>query len=290
MSIADWTIKNYKLMLLATMLLLAVFVGFLAYKQATTGSIVVQGVEFRGGTQISFDVSEAPNTAGLEATLESKLGADMKLKVLKGSKTTISIETSKELDTENATAILNSAGVSFTNLTVQRIGAALGATFFAQAKRAIFLAFVLMALVVYVTFRTPVPSAAVVLAALSDVISAVVGMNIAGIDLSLASLAGLLIIIGYSVDTDILLTTRLLKSTDEEDMDAHIKSSMKTGITMTTCAIVAVLVLYLVSTSPVLDQIALVMMFGLFADIPFTWLQNVGILKLYLSGRGRKNK
>lgn len=282
MPLADWTLKNYKLMLALTLILLAVFVGFLLYKQATTGYIIKQGVEFRGGTQITFDVASAPNTQDLEAALGPKLGSDLKLEVLRGAKTTVSIETSTELATGEAETMLNTLGISYTNLAVQRIGAALGASFFAQAERAVLLAFVFMAIVVFITFRTPVPSAAVVLAAFSDVITAVVGMNLVGIELSLASLAGLLILIGYSVDTDILLTTRLLKRGDEEDIDAQVKSSMKTGLTMTACAIISVLVLYLVSNSPVLDQIALIIMFGLFADIPFTWLQNVGILKMYL--------
>lgn len=290
MSLSDWTLKNYKLTLTMTLLVLVAFIGYLAYMQVTTGYPVTPGVEFRGGTQITFDVSTTPNTGQLESALAPLLGSDVKVKVLKGAKNTVSIETSRALETENASAMLNSAGITFTNLGVQRIGAALGASFLAQAERALIMAFVLMAAVVYITFRTPIPSAAVVLAAISDVSAALVGMNLVGIDLSLASFAGLLILVGYSVDTDILLTTRLLKREVEEDIDKDIKASMKTGLTMTACAIVSVLVLYLVSTSPVLDQIALVMLFGLFADIPFTWIQNVGILKIYiLEKRKRKN-
>ncbi|MCK5334341.1 MAG: protein translocase subunit SecF, partial [Candidatus Aenigmarchaeota archaeon] len=230
----------------------------------------------------TFDVPSAPNANNLESLLSQELGADVKIKILRGLKTTVSLETSMELETDDAIALLDSAGIDYSNISVQRIGAALGASFFAQAKRAIFLAFFFMAAVVFITFRSLVPSLAVVLAALSDIAAALFGMNVVGIELNLASLAGLLILIGYSVDTDILLSTRILKRGGGDSIDKKIKSAMGTGLTMTTCAIVSVFVLYLVSTSLVLDQIALVILFGLIADLPFTWFQNVGIMKMYV--------
>ncbi|MCK4555317.1 MAG: preprotein translocase subunit SecF [Candidatus Aenigmarchaeota archaeon] len=282
MSLSDWTLKNYIPLLALSMLMLAFFVGYLANKQITTGNVVALGVDFRGGTQITFDVPFAPDAKELESLLSQELGANAKVKILRGLKTTVSLETSLELETDDAIAIIDSAGITYSDISVQRIGAALGASFYAQAKRAIFLALIFMAAVVFITFRSIVPSTAVVLAALSDISAALFGMNIAGIELSLASLAGLLILIGYSVDTDILLSTRLLKRGGGESIDKKIKSAMGTGLTMTTCALVSVFVLYLVSTSVVLDQIALVILFGLIADLPFTWFQNVGIMKMYM--------
>ncbi|MBE0666120.1 MAG: protein translocase subunit SecF, partial [Bacteroidales bacterium] len=164
----------------------------------------------------------------------------------------------------------------------------LGQAFWKQALTAIAVAFIAMAIVVFVTFRDFVPSIVVILAGVSDITLAVVGMNLLGIQLSMGTLAGLLILMGYSIDTDILLSTRVLKRRGESALDDRIKSSVKTGITMSVTSIVAMVILFLVSSSPVLDDIALVIILGLLADIPFTWLQNVGILKLYMENKERK--
>ena len=61
-------------------------------------------------------------------------------------------------------------------------------------------------------FRDFVPSIAVITVALSDIIIAIGGMSLFGIPLSVASVGAILMLIGYSVDTDILLTCLLYTS------------------------------------------------------------------------------
>jgi len=152
--------------------------------------------------------------------------------------------------------------------------------------KAFIIAFVGMALVVFITFRIVVPSLAIILAATSDIIFAVAMMDLFGVKMTLATLSALLILIGYSVDTDILLSTRVLKR-GAGSVRERIKSSARTGMTMTLTSILAMVVLYIFTPSETLKQIASVIIFGLVADIPFTWLQNVALLKIYLDRRDR---
>jgi preprotein translocase subunit SecF len=114
-------------------------------------------------------------------------------------------------------------------------------------------------------------------------------MNLFGIQLTFGTLAALLMLIGYSVDTDILLTTKVLG--ERKYIEKKIASCRKTGLTMTGAAIVAFAVLYLVATFagvigmtaiPVLSGIAIVMLFGLLADLINTWFFNAGLLKWYM--------
>ena len=112
-------------------------------------------------------------------------------------------------------------------------------------------------------------------------------MSIFSIPLSTATIAALLMLIGYSVDTDIMLTTRVLKR-KSEGLDERIKDAMKTGITMSVTTIVAMMVLYLVVTfivpvAETLKNIAAVLLIGLIADLMTTWLTNAGILRYYIS-------
>jgi preprotein translocase subunit SecF len=60
---------------------------------------------------------------------------------------------------------------------------------------------------------------------------------------------------------------------------------MKTGFAMTFTTITAVAIAYIFSQSAALSQIMLILIIGLSMDILSTWVQNAGILRLYLERR-----
>ncbi|PIU72031.1 preprotein translocase subunit SecF, partial [Candidatus Woesearchaeota archaeon CG06_land_8_20_14_3_00_33_13] len=96
--------------------------------------------------------------------------------------------------------------------------------------------------------------------------------------------AAFLMLIGYSVDTNILLSTKVLKRKGGEVID-RIINGMKTGLTMTLTTVTAIVVAYLFSQSAALSQIMLILIIGLLTDVLNTWVQNAGILRLYLERR-----
>ncbi|MFH0862876.1 MAG: protein translocase subunit SecF [Candidatus Altiarchaeota archaeon] len=175
------------------------------------------------------------------------------------------------------------------NFNIRSVGPTFGQTFKTQAFEAVFVAFLLMSVVVFFSFREVVPCVAVIQAAVFDISIAIAGMSLFGIPLEPASLAALLMLIGYSVDTDILLTTRVLKERSG-DLYTMVDDSIKTGLTMTGTTVTALTVVYLVSTTltqvPTWTSISAVLIIGLLADIPSTWLTNVGLLKWYLESKG----
>jgi preprotein translocase subunit SecF len=172
------------------------------------------------------------------------------------------------------------------NFNLKEVGPTLGQTFRQQGEKAIMLSFVLMGIVVFISFKVFVPSLAVLEAGICDVLIAVGGMSIFGIPFDSPSLGALLMLIGYSVDTDILLTMRVLKQKPDDVGDA-MDASMKTGLMMTATTIGAMGVTIFVTTFliqiPTLNSIATVLMFGLIADIFTTWWTNTGLLRWYLS-------
>ena len=101
------------------------------------------------------------------------------------------------------------------NYNVESMGSTLGEQFFKQTSQAIIIAFILMSIVIFLTFRAIIPSLFVILAAVSDIVSTIAVVDILGIKMSTAGIAALLMLIGYSVDTDILLTTKVLKRRKE---------------------------------------------------------------------------
>jgi len=140
---------------------------------------------------------------------------------------------------------------------------------------------------VFIYFRVVMPSVAIMLAAFSDIVVALAVVNLLGMKIGTAGIAGFLMLIGYSIDTDILLTVRVLKRKEGTIMD-RIISSIKTGMTETLTAIAAVIVGLLVTQSEVVRQIMIILLIGLVADILFTWIQNVGLLRIYLERKERK--
>lgn len=131
--------------------------------------------------------------------------------------------------------------------------------------------------------RYSIPSAAVVLAAVADILMTLVTVNLLGIPLSAAGIIAFLMLIGYSVDTDILLTTRVLRE-HTGTINARIWGAFKTGITMTLTALAAVGVSLYVTAgySETLSQIFTIMLIGLGFDIFNTWVTNASLLKWYM--------
>jgi preprotein translocase subunit SecF len=114
-------------------------------------------------------------------------------------------------------------------------------------------------------------------------------MNIIGIPLSLGTLAALLMLIGYSVDSDILLTNRVLKR--QGKLNEKLSGAFTTGIIMTSTTLAATAALFIVSwfgSVQILMEISAVLLIGLVFDIMNTWLTNAGILKWYALKGGSK--
>jgi preprotein translocase subunit SecF len=143
----------------------------------------------------------------------------------------------------------------------------------------IFLAFA--GALVYIYVKNSVPAFAVMLSAFADIVMTLAIVNILGIKLSTAGIVAFLMLIGYSVDTDILLTTRLLKK--KEGINSAILRAFKTGTTMTITSIIAIATAFIAiySFSSVLNQIFMILLIGLGLDLFNTWITNASILKWY---------
>jgi preprotein translocase subunit SecF len=131
-----------------------------------------------------------------------------------------------------------------------------------------------------------IPSIAVIFAAFSDIMIPLAILDFFGMKISVAGMAAFLMLVGYSVDTDILLTTRALKK-KEGLLNERIFGAFKTGILMTGTALAAVLpAFFIVSGLPdSFRQIFLILALGLGTDILTTWLTNAGIIKWYCKRR-----
>jgi preprotein translocase subunit SecF len=171
----------------------------------------------------------------------------------------------------------------------KEISPTLGKMFFDSAIFVTIVAIVSVILVIFVFFKEFIPSMAVIGAAFFDILGALALMAVFKVPLSLSSIPALLMLVGYSVDTDIMLTSRLLKRKEKTPRERTI-DSMKTGLTMTLTTIAAAASMVLIAflnQMTVIFEIGAVLLFGLTADIISTWAMNAPILLLYVKKKKR---
>ena len=148
------------------------------------------------------------------------------------------------------------------------------------ASAIIFLAFATVLIRIYI--KNSVPAFAVMLSAFADIIMTLALVNFLGFKLSTAGIVAFLMLIGYSVDTDILLTTRLLKK--HESTNKALWGAFKTGTTMTITSIIAITTALIVVLpfESVLNQIFTILLIGLGFDLFNTWITNASIIKWHV--------
>ncbi|MBI5223399.1 hypothetical protein HY990_03180 [Candidatus Micrarchaeota archaeon] len=162
--------------------------------------------------------------------------------------------------------------VAYSSISVQTVSPLLSTKFIQQALGVVVMSAILSIVLVFLFFRSITPSIAVLAGALADVLIAMGAMGAFGIPFTLHSFAALLMLIGFSLDTDILLTTRILKRKGEPHQNAY--EAMKTGMTMSFLAIVSFGILFVLATLThisVFYEISAVALAGLVGDIFATW-------------------
>ncbi|MGC9516807.1 MAG: protein translocase subunit SecF [Methanomicrobiales archaeon] len=244
-----------------------------------------ESIDLQGGSITVLNLEKPISQQELTSIISNGLNTnDVNIKSI--TNTQAIVEIGGEADVIKLTNSLN--GIA-TIESFRSVGPLISQEALTQVYWAIAFAFIFMSITVLIIFRNFAPSLAVILAALSDILIAVGGMSLFGIPLSIASVGAILMLIGYSVDTDILLTTRVLKRREGTVTDRAL-DALKTGLTMSITAISALTVLYLVVIflipyAQVLSEIAAVLIIGLIADILTTWLMNLGILRWYLEAK-----
>ncbi len=178
------------------------------------------------------------------------------------------------------------------SFSFQLVSPLLSVSFTQEAQRISLISAFLVSLFVFIYFRELIPSLAVLIGALSDLIIALGGMAFFDIPLSLATFAALLMIIGYSLDTDTLLTIRMIKR-KEEAPAKRAEQAFRTGSTMSVTAIIAFSVIFLLSSYfriSLYYEIASVALIGLLGDLVATWGINAMLLLFYLERKGHESK
>ncbi len=271
--------ESYKLLIIIPLIITISSLGILLSHG------LEESVDLKGGSIAELTLEKRMDQTELKTIIQEKLKIkDVNVVSMKGNEATVQMGSDIQVD-EFTRALEGTAKVK----SYRSVGPILGKEAMKQIYWTVGFAFLFMSITVLITFRNLIPSLAVIMVAASDIIIALGGMSLFKIPLSLASIGAILMLIGYSVDTDILLTTRLLKQRKGKITERAI-GAIKTGLTMSGSAIASMSALYIVTVfiipeAEVLSNIAAVLIIGLSADILTTWLMNLGILRWYLEAK-----
>ncbi len=282
MGFISYDVNRYtpKQMMIIPLILLVLALIYVGFTTATTGLPVAPGIDFSGGTAVTLFTTDSPDQITAYFAGYPLIGISEGInngKYLKFG----------PMDDSTLSSLASQIDERYPDAKVDQIGATFGATLQQQATIALIFSFIGMAIVIFLAFRTFVPSGAVVLSAFADIVMTAAVMNIIGIPLTLPTTAALLMLIGYSVDSDILLTMRVLKR--QGKLDEKLAGAFRTGIIMTSTTIAAAAAMFVVAylaQITVFAEISAVLLIGLFFDIMNTWLTNAGIIKWYAIKKG----
>jgi len=281
MKLLEYDINRYpvKQMVALPLALLIVSLLFLGFNSAMTGMPVDPGIDFAGGVAVTI-ATTGDSPEDIQAYF-----ANYPLKSIGEGVSGGYYLVFENMPDEKFLELSTLIDARYPGTKIDQIGETFGKTLQKQALWALLFSFAGMAVVVFVVFRSFVPSVAVVLSAFSDIAITAAVMDVAGIALSLGTTAALLMLIGYSVDSDILMTSKVLKRKGR--FDEKMQGAFRTGITMTSTTIAAVFMMFIVSWIGQIDvirDISIVLLIGLAIDLMNTWLLNAGILKWYVGG------
>ena len=284
--------KHYKKLLLIPLIIFILCLMILGIKYAKTGFIIERDVSLKGGVEITI-IKEGINFNEIEFALKEKYedisvreitdpltrkskGITIKTSDIEEEEIRLFLKTKIDFDEKNR-------DVYTPNITQPEFGAG----FYRSLLLVLLIGFILMSITVFIAFRTFIPSLAVISAAVIDIVFSLTISSLIGIKLDGGAIVAFLLVIGYSVDTDILLTTRMIKRTEGNYME-RMYNSMKTGLTMTFAAIAALSVGYFIALSTTLQNMFFIIVIALIMDIFATYLTNAGILIWYCKKKNIK--
>lgn len=282
--------KHYKVLLMIPLALLVASLGILGYNYAARGELIGRDVELQGGVEVTID-QPGISVDAVESVLREQYEEFSARELTdfsshKNLGVTIKMgELGEEEIPELKELLQKKFGFQDEQFSSAVTRAEFGSSFYKSLLIVVVFAFLLMAVSVVIAFRTLIPSVAVILAAFTDIVVALAVISLLDVKLTAGGIVAFLLVIGYSIDTDVLLTTWMIKRREGSYLERMVRS-IKTGVTMTMTTLLVLAIGIFIAISPVLHQMFLIILIALLTDIIVTYLGNAPILIWYCKKKG----
>jgi len=277
-----WYAKHYKQLMVIPALVFLSAVFIFANNYAKHGYFFPKDIDLSGGTVVTVYINYTVPHA--KEKLE-RLG--------------FSVREIRKYDTHELVAVIVEAGPEFNEsfvveavnetfpgykFDIRHVGPAMGASFLKSSQKAVAIGFILMGLILAAIFRVPIVALTVILSGFLDVFEAAAYMTLFGIKLAPHTIGALLMLMGWSVDSEVLFDTKILKRKGGDPKERAL-NAMKTAMTMSAAVFASLIALYWFSTAKLVRDIAMILLLGAFFDLINTWFQSLSMVLWYVEGK-----
>lgn len=295
----SWPVENlsHTQLIAIPLVLAAIFGGTIAYHWNSTGNPVPLSMEFAGGSFVRIQnigsLTQTQASAFQNKFQDDFTAPNPNIHLIDDG---IEIETSEDLletggdqtPEDMIRTILSEIGVdSASQINIESMGSIITRLYKSQARNAAIAAIVIMAIVLFISLRDLTTVGNILIVIGLDFLGILGGMVVLDIPLSLASMAGVLLIFGYAVNTNILLSTNILKKKGDSPR-IRAGKAMSTGIKMSSTSATAILALNLLTSAPELYQLSAVLIIGILVDMINTWFLNSGLILMHQKNKVEK--
>lgn len=268
-------------LLVIPVVLLGLSIAILAAWFLMTGAPVDRGMVFTGGTEVRISVDDSVDNP--REQIESAFDTEPEsVTEVPGSGSYIVQFAEGEVTPDEVESSLSETdGLQI--LELSQLTASLGSDSQLTAIYGVLGAFGLISLFVIIIFRSIIPAVVIILSAISNILVGLAAMNLVGIQLTMGTLGALLMLIGYSIDSDILLNDHVIRG-NKDSFTESVHDAMGTGVTMTVTSLSAMVVMFILATIfgiGLLADMGFLLAIGLSMDLVNTYMMNVSLLRWY---------
>ncbi len=278
---SGWYVKNYK-KLMVIPFIVALSAIFIFYSNYTSrGEFFAKDIDLSGGTVVTVYTQDAGSARDF---FESRGLVFKEIRsISSGELIAVNIEAGPDFSKDELLSLVDEVFPG-KDRDVRSVGPAMGESFMQGAKLAVVLAFLLMGAILALIFRQPIVAITVILSGALNVFEAAAYMTLFGVKLAPHTIGALLMLMGWSVDSEVLFDSKIFKHY-EGDAKTRALSAMKTAMTMSASIFASLAALYFFSTSSLIKDMALVIMLGSFFDIINTWFQSLSMVLWYAEAK-----
>jgi preprotein translocase subunit SecF len=278
----SWYSRHYRLLMIIPVLLFLSTVPIFYNNLKTTGDLLPRDIDLSGGTLVTVYTSSV--SPGVREAFVSKGFSFREVDSYEtGELVAVTIEAGPDFTGAQVVSLVNSSFPG-SPYDIRTVGPSLGASFMEGAQKAILFSFVAMGVILAFIFRQRIVALTIVLSGLLNVSEAAAYMTLFGIKLAPHTIGALLMLMAWSVDSEVLFDTKIFKH-EGDNPKKRATDAMKTAMTMTLAASVSLLALYFVSTSSLVKDIVLVLLLGTIFDTVNTWFQSLAMVLWYVEGK-----
>jgi preprotein translocase subunit SecF len=280
---------NYKALMIIPILMLIFSLITIGVTYSNTGDVMYKDISLKGGVTITLYKEGITDLSGLQSYLTEKFG-EVNVRELTDfstqKKVGVIIEAPDVKEEDLKIALKEKLTFNEGDYSSETVGSALSDAFYKQLVTALMLSFILMGIVVFIIFRKLVPSLAVIISAFLDIVVTLAITNLMGLKISTAGISAFLLLIGYSVGTDMLLTTKVLKHKTFSSVIENIRIAINTGTMMILTTIAALIAGIVFTNSEIISGMFTILVIGLIVDMISTWVMNAALLIWHMKSKG----